>query len=871
MADVKKEEERGEGLLSRAGRYAREPGGSEAAGSPEGETKTPRTEDVEKETERVFVAPPPQPGGGPQPERVGRRERKGLLRRALAVSEEQPVSRRLSRRERRMAEKAASEAGAARAFEAVVEEPIQDATIGETAFVETPLEETPFVEKTPVEKLSFGEEVFAGSGEPSEVAMGMPQTAEPEIFPAQTLGQEGEGPVAGEIPAEPSVVLTSELQAEPSVDLTSEFPAELDFGEEVAAASEAAVAESAPKRKGGLLAMASLFAEKEVTGDKAAGRARQAVRPSAPGVEKTGAARKAPRAPAAKATTAEMKRPSRAAKAQISRLEEQAAPPRGAAPEEAVFGVEGEAALPETAGMPGAGLSAELKDFARFLESCLSKRDALSALDLFNESVAREGYTSFILRILETMTSLGKGKSGLLIVHSKDRYVAELRVPPLEKQAKLKNVSFRQESRFIQALKESGRGIFRPGGRTGDLLKKETSALGSLSPWVAVPLAVGNELVAFVVIGRQPDRPKTDEEAVALLARLSAPYVNKYLLLKEHRFALSSLEKELKERDSLYALYSAFESPREKLELPERCVRALIEGVSANLGIVSAVVLADWKPKTAAGSSAQGIGSYFPVASIGVPERALARYRVSTKDREILAIVETGRPSVPKDAPKRKQALSRYASSKTGGSPGDAGAASRWPKSYVVAPLLFNGDSLGFLVVHEMKGVKKTLTGEAAERLRQASRVLVPALLYGKLHSMSPFDAMRGLISSRVEEAKRNDVPLAVAVFTIENAKRACGELGFGKYWGVVERLRRLIENAAGEKGVVKDIDWNRLALFFREHGENEMDDVIAQVRTGFSGGLRKNERESGISLATLMTRYPKDSKSAEDILFSIM
>jgi hypothetical protein len=108
-------------------------------------------------------------------------------------------------------------------------------------------------------------------------------------------------------------------------------------------------------------------------------------------------------------------------------------------------------------------------------------------------------------------------------------------------------------------------------------------------------------------------------------------------------------------------------------------------------------------------------------------------------------------------------------------------------------------------------------------------------------------------------------------VFTIENAKRACGELGFSKYWGVVERLRRLIENAAGEKGVVKDVDWNRLSLFLREHGDNEVDDVIARVRSGFSVGLRKNERESGISLATLMTRYPKDSKSIEDILFSVM
>jgi hypothetical protein len=911
MVNANKVEESGEGLLSRAGRYAPEPGGAEAGESPEGKTKTPRTGDVEKETERAFAALPSKP------EESGRRERKGLLRRALTVSEEQPKSKRQSRRERRRAEKEASEAYSAgasadeivpetpavegvshaaaeepalgSALHAAAEETIPEVTFEKEASMEIPVEETSPVEATALEGLSFDETTLAGSAVPSGPpdmgyavpelpdtglpAPGLPDTGlsveMTETLEPQTAVQEEEAPVAGDFSAGLSAGLPGEAQEEPAVDLTSEFPAELDFGDEAVSASEAAVKRPASKRIKGLLAMASLFAEKERTGKGKARRARPAAKQAV--ATKTGGARKALGTPIEKGPAAEAKLPSKAEKGRFARSEGPAAPYEEGVSEEEVFALEGEAAIPETVEMRGDERAVEVKEFARSLESYLSRRDALSALELFNASVAREGHTSFILRILETMTNLGKGKSGLLFTPSGDRYAVELRVPPHEQRTKVKNMSFKQDSRFIQALKESGRGFFRNGGRKGESLKKETSRLGSLSPWVAVPFLVGNELVAFVVIGKRPDRPKTDEGAVALLARLSAPYIDKYLLLKEHRSALSSLEKELRERDSLYSLYSAFENPGEKLELPERCVRALIEGISASLGIGSAAVLADWKPKTASGGRAQGIGSYVPVASVGVPEKALSRFKVSTKDREIRAIVEAGRPSVPKDASKRMETLSKFASPETGGRSGESGAASKWPRSYAAVPLLFNGDSLGLLVVFEMKGAGKTLTQEAAERLRRAARVLVPALLYGRLHGTSPFDMMRGLISSKLEEAKRSDTPLAVAVFIVENAKRACGEMGFSKYWVVVERLRKLIETSAGEEGIVKDVDWNRLTLFFREHGKNEVDDVVARVRTSFSGGLRKNERESGISLATLMTRYPKESKSVEEILVSVM
>jgi hypothetical protein len=248
--------------------------------------------------------------------------------------------------------------------------------------------------------------------------------------------------------------------------------------------------------------------------------------------------------------------------------------------------------------------------------------------------------------------------------------------------------------------------------------------------------------------------------------------------------------------------------------------------------------------------------------------------------------VETGLPAVPCDAARRIETLSRNASPKSGGRsgarggerpgerpggrPGETGSASKWPRCFIIAPVLFNGANLGLLAVHDMKGVGKILARDTAERIRQASRALVPALLYGKLHGTSPFGVARELVAGQMDEAKKSGRQLAVASFTLENAKQACGELGFDKYWGIVERLRRLLESAAGERGVVKEADWNRLFLFLRERGDNEVDELIARVRTAFSGGFKKSERESGIALATLITRYPRDSKSVEDILLSV-
>jgi hypothetical protein len=616
-----------------------------------------------------------------------------------------------------------------------------------------------------------------------------------------------------------------------SVDEVGDFLGSLDE-EETPAPEEAPKPEGGPAgkvgRRSGLLAKAEMFAEEKAPAESIFSE-------------------KAPPAAKKRPTQKSLKEGKPAAPAPVKKTLKGEKP--GAAELDKRGKEPGRAEAYETQAAPvRKAVQIDEKDFVGLIEYSLGMRDAFGVLEQFNGVIAREGHTSFLLRLLEAMARSGKGKTAHLFTRAKERYAFELSAPEAGKAGVVSKVTFKHDARFIEALRDAGRELLRyspgKGGTKGDRLKKDASGLGPLAPWTAVTFPVGGELVAFAVIGKQSKSSKIDGEGLVLLGRLAAPYVHKYLLLKEHRQELALLDSGAKEKDAVLSLYAFFDRAEEML--PDRFLDELLQRTASVLSIDSAVVCVDWRTK----------GVYLPAASVGVPKKALAGYRLAGKDSEIMGIIESGRAGVPGDSDKR---ISRLSKEKE-----------KWLQGFIVVPLRFNGETAGLLAVHGMKGAGKKLDGLSVERLSQAGRVLVPGLLFGRLAALSPYKVMDDLVTRELEKAKRGKYGLSIAVFTLEKARDAYKALGFSKYRTVVERLHRNIERRAGAGGIVREIDWHRVALVLRDDLGADAEDVIAGVRVDFAKGLKKAERELGMELTPVLTEYPKESKTPEEILCTL-
>ena len=819
LSTVKKEEKLGGGLLARAERYA---GPAQSAES----SAAAKTPPAAEEEEAGGGAQAPSPAGAQRSR--GKGERRGLLKRALSLSGKKPT---------RQGEKEENEQAPA---PPAVQETEAEGSGEEETFIES-TEETATISlgeelSLVMDTVSMGDRAFIDD---RVVSVSLP-SMENLASAADFASDEGLSPAEK---AETKIHLADEKGGEApagkpgdgprsmSVDEVGDFLGSLDE-EETPALEEAPKPEGGPAgkvgRRSGLLAKAEMFAEEKAPAESIFSE-------------------KAPPAAKKRPTQKSLKEGKPAAPAPVKKTLKGEKP--GAAQLDKRGKEPGRAEAYETQAAPvRKAVQIDEKDFVGLIEYSLGMRDAFGVLEQFNGVIAREGHTSFLLRLLEAMARSGKGKTAHLFTRAKERYAFELSAPEAGKAGVVSKVTFKHDARFIEALRDAGSELLRyspgKGGTKGDRLKKDASGLGPLAPWTAVTFPVGGELVAFAVIGKQSKSSKIDGEGLVLLGRLAAPYVHKYLLLKEHRQELALLDSGAKEKDAVLSLYAFFDRAEEML--PDRFLDELLQRTASVLSIDSAVVCVDWRTK----------GVYLPAASVGVPKKALVGYRLAGKDSEIRGIIESGRAGVPGDSDKR---ISRLSKEKE-----------KWLQGFIVVPLRFNGETAGLLAVHGMKGAGKKLDGLSVERLSQAGRVLVPGLLFGRLAALSPYKVMDDLVTRELEKAKRGKYGLSIAVFTLEKAREAYKALGFGKYRAVVERLHRNIERRAGAGGIVREIDWYRVALVLRDDLGADAEDVIAGVRVDFAKGLKKAERELGMELTPVLTEYPKESKTPEEILCTL-
>ena len=854
LSTVKKEEKLGGGLLARAERYA----GSAQSAESSAAAKTPPA----AEEEEGGGSEAPSPAGAERSR--GKGERRGLLKRALFLSGKKPA--RPGKKEEK---EQAPEPPAIRETEAAgpVEEEIfiestedRAAPPEETAAIPLGEELSPVMDTVSMGDRAFMDDRVVSANLPSMENLSSAADLAPDedLLPAEgaetkiNLADEKGGGTAT-AGGQAAAGKPGDAPRSMSIDEVGDFLGSLDE-EETPALEEAPKPEKGPAgkvgRRSGLLAKAEMFAEENapaesIFSEKAppAGKKRPAQKslkegkPAAPAPVLKAPKGQKPEAPAPVKKTLKGEKPG-AAEREEKRLQ---LDKRGKEM--------GKAEAYETQAAPvRKAVQIDEKDFVGLIEYSLGMRDAFGVLEQFNGVIAREGHTSFLLRLLEAMARSGKGKTAHLFTRSKERYAFELSAPEAGKAGVVSKVTFKHDARFIEALRDAGSELLRyspgKGGTKGERLKKDASGLGPLAPWTAVTFPVGGELVAFAVIGRQSKSSKIDGEGLVLLGRLAAPYVHKYLLLKEHRQELSLLDSGAKEKDAVLSLYAFFDRAEEML--PDQFLDELLQRTASVLSIDSAVVCVDWRTK----------GVYLPAASVGVPKKALAGYRLAGKDNEIQGIIESGRAGVPGDSDKRILRLSKEKE--------------KWLQGFVVVPLRFNGETAGLLAVHGMKGAGKKLDGLSVERLSQAGRVLVPGLLFGRLAALSPYKVMDDLVTRELEKAKRGKYGLSIAVFTLEKAREAYKALGFGKYRTVVERLHKNIERRAGAGGIVREIDWHRVALLLRDDLGADAEDVIAGVRVDFAKGLKKAERELGMELTPVLTEYPKESKTPEEILCTL-
>ncbi len=479
------------------------------------------------------------------------------------------------------------------------------------------------------------------------------------------------------------------------------------------------------------------------------------------------------------------------------------------------------------------------------LSDYLLANEYLKLFNQFNQIIVSVGYKGFFDAILQTFMLLGNGKSALLVSYDGRRYREERAATSgevgengaeQETSQRRERISFKKTSAFIEYIAENDEKLIKIQSLKDKQVLEEAIPLRSYSPWTVVPIAFGDRLPGFIVIGNQPKRPGIDKENLQLFARMAAVHLVTYFIERNARKRLDKISDQKDELLSMLELYDY--SILSKFSISE-----ILDNIAKEFDI-------------GAGIFATGWGKRDPikiVAGIGISDKGLSRYRISKRDREINSIIRSEEPAVLENIDSRLDKLPKEDRENA--------------NTAAVVPVQFRGETLGVLIILRMKGVAKAISARMKKKLQHIAQSLVPFLLYSKITDMDPFEAFESLLEQEAARARRSRSLLQVVAFKIKNFKVLIREMGFGSYRKLLDRFNKLVESCLGDRGVVHTVSLNKVVLLLVRRDADEAAAVVREVKSAVSELMPKEKGKSPMTLFPFRTSYPNKSKSVAEIL----
>jgi GGDEF domain-containing protein len=507
-------------------------------------------------------------------------------------------------------------------------------------------------------------------------------------------------------------------------------------------------------------------------------------------------------------------------------------PPAGeempAAPAEVAARVEKKPSLPKT-------IPEKLKDY-------LLANEYLKLFNQFNQIIVRVGYEGFFEVVLQTFMLLGKGKSALLISYDGRRYREESATKGSENGAELKSVqkkgrvSFRKTSEFVEYISDNDEKLIKVGSLKDEQVLEEAAPLHTYRPWTIVPISLGEQLPAFIVIGNQPKRPGIKQENLQLFARMAAVHLVTYFI---ERNAGKRVDKLSDQKDELLTLLEVYDYS----VLSNFSIAEILDNIAREFDIGAGIITTGW-------------GKRDPIkvaAGTGISDEALSRYRISKSDREIKSIIRAGEPRVLEDIDSCLKKLPEEDRENA--------------NTAAVVPVQFRGETLGVLIIHKMKGVAKSLSARMKKKLRHIAQSLIPFLLYSKITDLDPFETFEILLEREAARARKSRSLLHVVAFKIKNFKVLIREMGFEGYRRLLDRFRKLVANRLGDRGVVYTVSLNKVVLLLVKKDADQAAAVVREIKSAVSELMPKEKGKPPMTLSPFRTSYPNKSKSVAEIL----
>jgi GGDEF domain-containing protein len=465
-------------------------------------------------------------------------------------------------------------------------------------------------------------------------------------------------------------------------------------------------------------------------------------------------------------------------------------------------------------------------------------------ITLFNDISRQEGYPALCEAVAETMSAIGRGKTCILFLYKNGRQTVECIYPEASLDKKAGKISFTKNSPFIKSLESDTGKHLRYDSIKEETVLKEIKKLDAMQPWTAYPLPSDDGLTGLIVVGGQAKRQKSDTGSVSLFLHLAELYLRSYIKERESQKKLEKIKAEKAEIRSIIDMYGSPDkfSGTDRDKIFDEAMRNMY----TDLEIDSAALVTGW------GSPGKLVVEH----SIGIPKNILGKYRVSKTDNKIKSVIKSREPAVLPDAARRISKLSKKKDDLL--------------RSYIVLPVLFCDEVLAVLNIHGMKGAGKKLTKSVKERLKHAALSIAPFILSNKLMSANPWAIMESFLNGETAKARRKRKPLNLVMFSVDNGKKVLDNLGFGRYWGYVERLHRIIAKNIEGNAAVRAVDWNKTILSLREMEKGEAAALIRQIKKEFNDSFKGPKKDRAVNISSSATIFPEESKNLAAILEAI-
>jgi GGDEF domain-containing protein len=475
------------------------------------------------------------------------------------------------------------------------------------------------------------------------------------------------------------------------------------------------------------------------------------------------------------------------------------------------------------------------------LEQLLEHNDVMGILGRITELVSEEGFEALPSAMLVALVHLARGKSGILVTLHRRGYREETSVIPDDrgtgkKGSRRRKISYGKSSKLVRYVRGNINEVVTSRAIKEEKVLEGSEALEEFEPWSILPIAVGEHLYGFFLIGGQPKRSAVSGEHLLTLVKLTAFYLAPRIIERNSTKQIDALESDKEELTLLLQLH-------DYTVLTSFSIQEIFHLIAAKFDIGAGVVVAGWDAK----------GPPQIRAAVGLSERGVKRYRVPKSDRAIKAVLREGTPDVPGDLEKRLKNFLKEDQEVV--------------NTAVIVPVQFCGKTLGVVIIHRMKGVTTRVTGRSKAVLMHIGQSLVPYILYDRMVNLEPYAVFEELLEREAARARKERSSLHVVAFRVKNFKAIIKEKGFDHYRMLLERFSNLIREKVGGRGVVHILSLNKVVFLLVMKDADEATHLVVEAKSAVGELLQKEKAKQPLSLQPLRTTYPNESRSVAEIL----